>query len=160
MLHRRNETFNRYFDAYNVDFCSMLLTAHMQGLVKPAISFLVQRKKKNQELQKKKRIIQRNISLRTITPRSNPLCMYSQIRPNPLLCYLSTCYRRHLSTIDMIACSMIPTKVGTGKEDGVWFPYFARFLLDFLSQKLWVGHHTFLKYIHPEDTNNFYCLVQ
>ena len=24
----------------------------------------------------------------------------------------------------------------------------------------WVGHHTFLKYIHPEDAKNCYCLVQ
>ena len=47
----------------------------MQGLVKPAISFLVQ---SHQELQKK-RIIQRNIPLKTTTPRSNPLSVYPQI---------------------------------------------------------------------------------
>ena len=52
------------------------------------------------------------------------------------------------------------TKVGTKKEDGVWFPYFSRFLFDFLWQMPWVDHHTFLKYIHPEDTKKFYCLVQ
>ena len=49
----------------------------MQGLVKPAISFPV---KSHHELQKKKRIIQRNIPLRTYTPMVNPLLsVYSQI---------------------------------------------------------------------------------
>ena len=52
------------------------------------------------------------------------------------------------------------TKVGTEKEDGVWFPYFFSILLDFLWKMFWVGHHTFLKYIHPEDTKNSYSLVQ
>ena len=48
----------------------------MQGLVKPAISFPVQ---SHHELQKK-RIIQRNIPLRTYTPRGNPLLsVYPQI---------------------------------------------------------------------------------
>ena len=47
----------------------------MQVFVKPAISFLAQ---SHQELQKK-RIIQRNVPLRTVTTRNNPLSMYSQI---------------------------------------------------------------------------------
>ena len=51
------------------------------------------------------------------------------------------------------------TKVGTEKEDRVWFPYFSRFLLDFLWQMFWVGNHTLLKYTHPEDIKKLYCFV-
>ena len=59
----------------------------------------------------KKKIIQRNITLRTITPRDNPLLsMYSHINQildqTSVLCYLSTCYRRSLSTKTMIISSM------------------------------------------------------
>ena len=35
-----------------------------------------------------------------------------------------------------------------------------RLLLDFLWQMSWLGHHTFQKYIHPEDTKSLYFLVQ
>ena len=35
-----------------------------------------------------------------------------------------------------------------------------RLLLDFLWQMSWLGHHTFQKYMHPEDTKSLYFLVQ
>ena len=63
-----SRTFIRYFEAYNDNYCTMYVTDHMQGLVKPAISFL--------ELQKM--IILKNILLRAVTSRGNSLSMYSQ----------------------------------------------------------------------------------
>ena len=46
------------------------------------------------------------------------------------------------------------TKVGTETEDKKIESSFHGF------HTFWVGHHTFLKYRHPENTKNNYCLVQ
>ena len=64
---------NIYFDVYNDSYCSMLLTACRVWWKLQWVFFF-----KFPRITKK-RIIQRNIPLRTITPRSNPLSMHSQI---------------------------------------------------------------------------------
>ena len=63
----------KHFDVYNDSCCSMLLTPfRVWWKLQWVFLFKFQRITK-------KRIIQRNIPLRTITRRSNPLSIYSQI---------------------------------------------------------------------------------
>ena len=78
----------------------------MQGLVKPAISFLVQ---SHQELQKKKnhpkKYTPKNYYSKEQSIKRVP-SNKSDFRSNTLLCYLSTCYRRPINTINMIVSSL------------------------------------------------------
>ena len=73
MLRRGNGTFMRYFKAYNDDYCIMLLTTWRFSETCSKFS-----RSKSPRVTKK-RIIQRNIPLRTITPRGNPLSIQPQI---------------------------------------------------------------------------------
>ena len=77
----------------------------MQGLVKPAISFLVQ---SHHELQNKnhlKKYTPKNYYSKGKSIRHVP-SNKSDFRPDTLLCYLSTCYRRYLSTKNISICSL------------------------------------------------------
>ena len=83
----------------------------MQGLVKPAVSFLVQG---HHELQKKnhpKKYTRKNYYSKGKSIKYAP-SNKSDFRPNILLCYLSTCYRRPLSTKNMIVSSLKTKQYG------------------------------------------------
>ena len=71
----------------------------MQGLVKPSLNFLAQ---SHQELQKNhpKKYTPKNFYYKEQSSKHVP-SNKSDFRPNTLLYYLSTCYGRPLSTINI-----------------------------------------------------------
>ena len=74
---------------------------------------------------KSPRITKKIIPLRTITPRSNPLSKHSQISQildQTPSCYLSTRYRRPISTINMIVNSLKTNDMDFRYLQGMHFP--------------------------------------